>query len=204
MEILMMNFSAIDHILLQENCDRVYKKTRQILVWEFSLRFPLLIGFYCYQVYVWADGTSYIFIIAKDLENISNVITVIQYINIMQIFRHRFRNLNQELAESSDSKSRISDHSLINFQSGISRLHIRTTQTASTAINLTDVPTTQNYILPHISVPMSNTGPDEVSRIHTLKHSNLYDITYSINGIYGYHITLELAYDFISFVSFLY
>ena len=80
------------------------------------------------------------------------------------------------------------------------------TQTASTANNLTDTPTTQNYILPDISVPMSNTGPDEVSRIHTLRqtYSDLYDITESINGIYGYQIILELAYDFFFFVSCLY
>jgi gustatory receptor len=49
---------------------------------------------------------------------------------------------------------------------------------------------------------MGNTGTDEVSRIHTLRqtYSDLYDITESINGIYGYQITLELAYDFVSFI----
>jgi hypothetical protein len=130
---------------------------------------------------------------------------VIQNINIMHILRHRFRNLNQLLAKCCDSKSRISDYSLIKFPSGINRLHIRTTQTASTVNNLTDISTTQNYILPDISVPMSNTRPDEVSRIHTLRqtYSDFYDITESNNGIYGHHITLELVYDFISFVSFL-
>jgi gustatory receptor len=53
---------------------------------------------------------------------------------------------------------------------------------------------------------MNNTGPDEVSRIHTFRqtYSDLYDITESINGIYGYHLTFELAYDFVSFVSYLY
>jgi hypothetical protein len=53
---------------------------------------------------------------------------------------------------------------------------------------------------------MSNTGPDEVSRIHTLRqtYSDLYDITESFNVIYGYLITLELAYNFVSFVSYLY
>ena len=179
MEILMMNITDIDQILLHENCDRVYRKTRRILLLELALLFALLIGFYCYQIYVWTEGTSYIFIIAKDLANLSNVIMVIQYINIMQILRHRFRNLNQQLAKCSDSKSRISDYSLINIRSGINVLHIRTTQTASTANNLTDTPTTQNYILPDISVPMSNTGPDELSRIHTLRqtYSDLYDIT---------------------------
>ena len=71
---------------------------------------------------------------------------------------------------------------------------------------LTDIPTTQNYILPDISIPISNTAPDEVSRIHTLRqtYSDIYDITESINGIYGYHITLELACDFFSFVYKLY
>jgi hypothetical protein len=92
------------------------------------------------------------------------------------------------------------------FRRGKHRLNIRTTQTARTANNLTDLPTTQNYILPDISVPMSNSGPDEVSRIHTLRqtHSDLYDITETINGIYGYQITLELAYDFFSFVCYCY
>jgi hypothetical protein len=67
---------------------------------------------------------------------------------------------------------------------------------------LTDIPTTQNYILPDISVPMCNTGPDEVSRIHTLRqiYSELYDITETVNGIYGYQITSELASDFFFFV----
>jgi len=206
MEILMMNFTAIDQILLTENCDRVYRKTRRILLLELSLLFPLLVGFYCYQVYVWTEGTSYIFIIAKDLANLSNVIMVIQYTNIMQLLRHRFRNLNQQLAKCCDNKSRIKDHRLIKFRSGINRLHIKPTHTASTANNLTDIPTTQNYMLSDISVPISNTGPDEISRIHTLRktYSDLYDITESINGIYGYQITLELAYDFVSFVSFLY
>ena len=120
----------------------------------------LLIGFYCYHVYVWTEGTSYIFCIAKDLENLSNDFMVIQYINIMQILRHRFRNINQQLAKCSDSKSHISDHSLIKFPSGTNRLHNRTTQIASTVNNLTDIPTTQNYILPEIPVPMSNSGPD--------------------------------------------
>jgi len=206
MEILMMKFTAIDQILLKENCDPVYSKMRRILLLEFSLIFPLLIGFYCYQVYVWAEGTSYIFLIAKDLANLSNVIMIIQYTNIMQILKHRFRNLNQQLAKCCDSKSRISDHSLIKFRSVKNPLHIRTTQSANTANNLTNIPTTQNYILPDISVQMSNTGPDEMSRIHTLRqtYSDLYDITETINGIYGYQITLELAYDFVSFVSCLY
>ena len=206
MEILIMNFTAIDQILLKENCDGVYRKTRRILLLELSLFLSLLIGFYCYHLYVWADGKSYIFYIAKDLANLSNVIMVIQYINIMQFLRHRFRNLNQQLAKCCDSKLGTSDQSLIKFRSGINRLHITTTQTAITANNLTDIPTTLNYILPDISVPMSNTGPDEVTRIHTLRqtYSDLYDITESINGIYGYHITLELAYDFVTFVSCLY
>ena len=206
MEILMTNITAIDQILLQESCDRVYRKTRRILLLELSLFFPLLIGFYCYQFYVWTEGTSYIFFIAKDLAHLSNVIMVIQYINIMQFLRHRFRNLNKQLAKCCESKSRISDHSMMMFRSGINLLHIRKTQTASTANNLTDILTTQNYILPDTSVPMSNTGPDEVSRIHTLRqtYSDLYDITESINGLYGYIITLELAYDFVSFVSYLY
>jgi gustatory receptor len=53
---------------------------------------------------------------------------------------------------------------------------------------------------------MRNTGPEELSRIHTLRqtYSDLYDITESINGIYGFQITLELAYDFVKFVSCLY
>jgi hypothetical protein len=52
---------------------------------------------------------------------------------------------------------------------------------------------------------MSNTGPDEVSRIHTLRkiYSGLYDIAETINGIYGYQIILDWAYDFVSLVSFL-
>jgi gustatory receptor len=205
-EILMVNFSAIDQILLQENCHRIYRRTRRILLLELSLFIFLLIGFYCYHVYVWTDGTSYIYFIAKDLANLSNVIMVIQYINITQILRHRFRNLNQQLATCCDSKPRISDHSIIKFRSGKNYLHIRTTQTANTANNLTDTPKTQNYILPDISVPISNIGPDEVSRIHTLRqtYSDLYDITESINGIYGYQITLELAYDFVTFISCLY
>jgi len=206
MEILMMNIPAIDQILLQEDCEVVYRKTRRILLFEVSLLFTVIIGFYCYQVYVWREGTSYIIITAKELANLSNVIMVIQYINIMQILRHRFRNLNQQLAKCCDSKSRISDHSLIKFQSGINRLHIRTTQTASTENNLTDIPTTSHCILSDIPLPVSNTEPEELSWIHTLRqtYSDLYDITESINEIYGYQITFELAYDFISFVLHLY
>ena len=125
-ENLMKNITAIDQILLHENCDRVYRKTRRILLLELALLFALLIGLYCFDVYVWTDGISYVFFTHKDLVNLSNVIMVIQYINIMQILRHRFRNLNQQLAKFSDSKSRISDHSLINIRSGIHVLHFRT------------------------------------------------------------------------------
>jgi hypothetical protein len=116
----------------------------------------------------------------------------------MQTLRYRFLNLNQQLAKCYDSKSRISNHNLIQFLSGKNRLNIRTTQTASAANNLTDIATTQNYILIDISVPMSNTGPDEVSRIETLRQtcSDLYDMTETVTGIYGYQTTLELAYDF--------
>jgi len=102
-----MVITAMDQILLHENCDRIYSKTQQILLLELSLFLSLLNGFYCYHVYVWTDGTSYINFIAKDLANFSNIIMVIQYINIMQILRHRFRNLNQQLAKYYDSKSRI-------------------------------------------------------------------------------------------------
>ena len=206
MEILVMNFTAIDHILLQENCDRVYRKTQRILLFELSIFLTLHSGFYFYDVYAWKDRISYILFIVWDLANLSNVIMVIQYINVMQILRHRFRNLNQQLAKSCDSKSRISDHGLIRNPNGTNRLHIRTTQIASTANNFTDIPTKQNYILPDISLPMSKTGPEEMSRIHTLRqtYSDLYDITESINEIYGYQITLELAYDFVSFVYNLY
>jgi hypothetical protein len=74
----MTNFTAIDQILLKENCDLVYRKTRRLLLLVLSLFLPLLIGFYCYHVYVCTDGTSYVYFIAKDLENFSNVIMVIQ------------------------------------------------------------------------------------------------------------------------------
>ena len=206
MENLMMNLTAIDQILLHENCDRVYRKTRRILLLELSLIFTLLSGFYCYNIYTWSEEMSPIIYIVAFLVQPSNIIMVIHYINIIQILRHRFRNLNQQLTKCCDSKSRISDHRLINFRSGKNLLHIGTTQTEGTANYLTDIPTTQNYILPDISVPMSNTGPDEVSRIHTLRqiYSDLYDITETINGIYGYQITLELAYEFFSFVCNLY
>jgi gustatory receptor len=94
------------------------------------------------------------------------------------------------------------------FRRGTYRPHIKATQTEirTNTCNLTDIPITQSYFLPDISVPTNNTGSDEVSRIHTLRqtYSDLYDITESINGIYGYHLTFELAYDFVSFVSFLY
>jgi hypothetical protein len=202
MESLMMNLTAIDQILLHENCGRVYRKSRRILLLELSLIFTLLIGFYCYHIYTRPEGIVSIINTFDFLAQISNIIMVIQYINIIQILKHRFRNLNQQLAKCCDSKSRISEHNLIQFRRGRNRLNIRTTQTASAANNLTDIPTTQNYILPDISVPMSNTGPNEVSRIHTLRqtHSDLYDITETVNGIYGYQITLELHYDFISFV----
>jgi gustatory receptor len=131
---------------------------------------------------------------------------IVQYINIIQILRHRFRNLNQQLAKCCDSKSRISDHSLIKFRRGKDLLHIPTTLTASGANNLRDIPKTQNYTLTEISVPISKTQLDEVSRIHTLRqtYSDLYDISESINGIYGYQIVLELAYDFFAFVYNLY
>ena len=206
MEILMMNFTAIDQILLQESCEVVYRKTRRILLLELSLIFPFLIGLHFYDLYVWTDGILCILYIVKDLANLSNVIMIIQFINITQFLRHRFRNLNQELAKCCDSKSHISDNSFMMFRSGINGLHIRTTQTASTANNWTDIPTTLNCILPNISVPVSNTIPDDSSRIHTLRqaYSDLYDITESVNGIYGYSITFELAYDFVSFVSCLY
>ena len=206
MEILVMNFTAIDHILLQENCDRVYRKTRRILVFELSFFLSLYIGFYFYDVYACTDGKSCILFIVWDLANLSNIIMVVKYVNVIQILKHRFRNLNQQLAKCSDSKSCISDHRLIKIRSGINLLHNTTKQIASTANNLTDIPTTQNYILPDISVPMSNIGPEEVSRIRTLRqiYSDLYDITENINGIYGYQITLELAYDFVSFVYNLY
>jgi hypothetical protein len=131
---------------------------------------------------------------------------VIQYTNIMQILRQRFRNLNQKLHKCCDSKSRRADQNLQKVRSGINNLHIKTTQTATTANNLTDLPKSQKYMLPEIFIPMGNTGPDEVSRIHTLRqtYSDLYDITKSINGIYSYQITLELAYDFVSFIYNLY
>jgi hypothetical protein len=185
-KILMMNFTAIDQILLHEHFDCVYRKTQRILLLEFSGFLSLLIGFCCYDVYVWTDGISYIFFISKNLANLSNVIMVIQYINIMQILWKSFRNLNQQLAKCCDSKSRISDHSLVKFRSAINRLHVRTTQTASTANNFTITPTTQNYILSDISVPMCNKIPDEVSRIHTLRQTYIdLCITETINGIYA-------------------
>jgi gustatory receptor len=201
----MMSITVIDQILLHENCDRVYRKTRRILLLEISLIFTLFNVFYCYGNYIWPEVISAIVNSAGYLVFLSNIIMVIQYINIMQILRHRFRNLNQQLAKCCDSKSRISDHSLIKFRSRKNRLHIRTTQTASAAYNYTYIPTTQIYSLPDISVTISNTKLDEVSRIHTFRqtYSDLY-ITETINRIYGYQITFELAYDFFSFVYNLY
>jgi hypothetical protein len=150
-------------------------------------------------MYVWPEGILAIINTSVFLAQLTNNIMVIQSINIIQILRHRLRNINQQLAKCCDSKPRISDHNLLQFRRGKNRLHIRTIQTASAVNNLTDLPTTENYILPDISVPMSNTGPDEVSQFHTLRqtHSDLYDITETITGIYGYQITLELACDII-------
>jgi gustatory receptor len=206
MEILITNFTAIDQILLQKNWNRIYRKTRLTLKLQLSLVIALLFGFYCYHIYVWAYGTSYIFLIAKDLANFSNIIMVIQYINVMQFLRHRFRILNQQLAASCDRRSHISDYDLAKHRCSMNHLKIRTTHPANTANIPIEMPIAQNYLLSEISMSMSYKRPDEVSRIHTLRQtcSNLYDITELVNEIYGYQITLELAYNFVSFVSYLY
>lgn len=205
-ETLIMNCTIIDQILLQENRDRVYRKTRLILLIELSLILPLLIGFYCYHVYVWY-GTSYIYLIAKDMTNFSNIISVIQYINIMQILRHRFRILNQNLATSCDSKSPISNQSLTKHQHVPNRTSRSTIQIQNSANNLIESPITQNYFLhSELSMPINNQISEEVSRVNTLRqaYSDLYDITELINKIYGYRILLEIAYNFVSLVSYLY
>ncbi|PNF39148.1 hypothetical protein B7P43_G01351 [Cryptotermes secundus] len=206
-ETFIMNFIIIDQILLQENRDRVYRKTRFILLIELSLIFPLLIGFSCYHVYVWSYGTSYIYLIAKDMTNFSNIISVIQYINIMQILRHRFRILNKSLATSCDSKSPISNQSLSKHQHVPNSTIKSTTQIQNSANNLIKSPIAQNYFLhSELSMPIKNQISEEVSRVNTLRqaYSDLYDITELINKIYGYRILLEIAYNFVSLVSYLF
>jgi len=44
-----MVITAIGQINLHENCDRIYRKTRRILLLELSLFLFLPIGFYCYN-----------------------------------------------------------------------------------------------------------------------------------------------------------
>ena len=54
----MMNVTAIDQILLHENFDRIYRKTRWILLLELSLIFTLFTGLYCYCNYILPEGIS--------------------------------------------------------------------------------------------------------------------------------------------------
>lgn len=206
-ETLIMNFTIIDQILLQENRDHVYRKTRLILLIELSVLLTLLIGFYCYHVYVWSYGTSYIYLIAKDITNFSNIISVIQYINIMQILSHRFRILNQNLATSCNSKSPISNQSLIKHPHVSNRTNKSTIQIQNSTNNLIESPITQNYFLhAELSMPTNIQRSEEVTRVYTLRQtfSDLYDMTELINKIYGYRILFEIAYNFVSLVSYLY
>lgn len=204
METLITNFTIIDQTLLQENRDRIYRKTRQILLIELSVFLTLLIGFYCYHLYVWGYGVSYIYLFSKDLTNFSNTITIIQYINIMQILRHRFRILNQHLASSCENKPPEPSSSLIKHQDITNRLNHRSIQIGNAANNLTE--TLQNYYLSELSRPTNSQRREEVSLIHTLRktYSDLYDATELINKMYGYQILFEVAYNFVSFVSYLY
>jgi hypothetical protein len=205
-ESLMMNFAILDQVLLQENRDHIYRRTRLILLIELALLVALLIGFYCYHVYVWSYGTSYIYLIAKDLTNFSNIISVIQYINIMFFLRHRFRVVNQKLATSCDGESVKINHSLM-------KQHTVTNRTSNSAIQIlnsasnSESRVSQNYFLhAELSLPINNQRLEEVSRVYTLRQafSDLYDITEVINKIYGYQILFEIAYNFVSLVSYLY
>jgi hypothetical protein len=71
MENLMMNVSAVDQILLHENCDRVYRKTRRILLLELSLNFTLFTVLYSYYIYTWPEGIVPIVITFAFLVHIS-------------------------------------------------------------------------------------------------------------------------------------
>lgn len=203
---VLANFTVIDQTLLQTNRDRIYRKTRLILLVQISVLVVVLIGFYCYHVYVWAYGTSYIYLISKDITNFSNIIMIIQYINIIQILRHRFYILNQHLASSCDNTSRVSLCSLIKHQNVTNRPNHRTIQIGNTTNNSTETPVSQSYYLSELSIPINNQRSEEVSRIHTLRQvfSDLCDVTELINKIYGYQIILEVAYNFVSLVSYLY
>ncbi|KDR19909.1 hypothetical protein L798_05735 [Zootermopsis nevadensis] len=205
-ETVMTNFTAIDQILLQENRDGIYRKTRLILLIQLSVLVAFLVGFYCYHVYVWAYGTSYIYLISKDITNFSNTIMIIQYINIMQILRHRFRILNEHLSSSCGSKSLESHYSLIKHQNVINRPNFRTIQIENVANNSTETPISHSYYLSELPMTTNNQRPEEVLQIHTLRqaYSDLYDVTELINKIYGYQILLEVGYDFVSLVSYLY
>jgi gustatory receptor len=124
----------------------------------------------------------------------------------MQILRHRFRILNQQLASSCDSESREPNSGLIKHQSVTNRANNRTIQTGNSANNLTETPISQNFYLSEFSMSTNNQLPEEVLGIHTLRqaYSDLYDVTELINKIYGYQILLEVAYNFVSLVSHLY
>jgi hypothetical protein len=205
-EALMINLAIIDQILLQEDRDRVYRRTRLILLIELSVLMTLLIGFYCYHVHVWSYGTSYIYLIAKDFTNFSNIISVIQYINIMFLLRHRFRVLNKKLTTSCDGESLITNHILLKQQKVTNHTSNSAIQIINSAHN-SESPVSQNYFLhAELSLPINNKRPEEISRVYTLRQafSNLYDITEVINKIYGYQILFEIAYNFVSLVSYLY
>jgi gustatory receptor len=68
-------------------------------------------------------------------------------------------------------------------------------------------PMMQSYFLhTEITIPTHNQLPDEASRIYTLRQafSDLYDMSEVINKIYGHQILFEIAYNFVSLVSYLY
>jgi gustatory receptor len=190
MELLMTSFSLIDKILLRANRDAIYRKTRTILLFEISAIVVIFTGFYCYQLHVWTYGTSYIYIAAKDLTNFSNVVMVVQYVNVVQMLRHRFRVLNQQIATSCNSSTK---HPSVRIVS-----NNRTIQS--------ETPISQIFFLSEFTMPINNHRPEEMSRIHTLRqtYTDLCDVTELINQIYGYDILFEVAYDFVSLVSYLY
>ena len=205
MKIILRKIASLDQIILNQSRQRVYRKTRIFLLIQLSVICFILLMFSSYTLYTWAPEKSYIYYISKYFSSFCNTIMVIQYVNIVLLFSHRFKMLNKQLESTTIEKEIHASHFKTNYQIFPKPTNTNIVQKTKEN-NFTGSPISGHYFLSELSMPINAQRSQAASRIHILRqaHCDLCEITQKINITYGYQILLDISYQFVSLISFLY
>ncbi|KAJ9595087.1 hypothetical protein L9F63_013613 [Diploptera punctata] len=200
MKNLMYKISQVDKSMFPNNYVH-YKKGRNVLTVEVIVLLLVTGALYGYDLVIWFGVKGDNYVIYRGLVYLINALTIMQYVNFVNLLQHRFAVLNKQINAAMEFQ--------MNIRSKIN--HVDYTHSFGSDRNSVAPLEISNIFKDEISLSeekstTTNTRDEEIASIHKYReiYAILYDASCLINSIYGVQNLLQFITIFIVIVKGLY